>query len=121
MFDEAHGLVEDVRFREAYGTSIRRLLEIRGCTIMFCSATLSPHFMQDFWRHLKIDFRPEDSILTVRSPTQRPNIFYQVLNLGLGAPPPWKNEVAHSQGQNKRDETSFKTNNDNACTPSRDS
>src|SRR5258708_34052774 len=99
MFDEAHWLVEDVRFREAYGTSIRRLLEIRGCTIIFCSATLSPHFMQDFWRHLKIDFRPEDSILTVRSPTQRPNIFYQVLNLGLGTPPPWKNEVAHSEWQ----------------------
>ncbi len=108
MFDEAHGLVEDVRFREAYGTSIRRLLEIRGCTIMFCSATLSPHFMQDFWRHLKIDFRPEDSILTVRSPTQRPNIFYQVLNLGLGTPPPWKNEVAHSEWQDKWIQASVK-------------
>src|SRR5260221_11324789 len=108
MFDEAHGLVEDVRFREAYGTSIRRLLEIRGCTIMFCSATLSPHFMQDFWRHLKIDFRREDSILTVRSLTQRPNIFYQVLNLGLRTPPPRKNKLAHSEWQNKRIQASIK-------------
>ncbi len=87
MFDEAHGLVEDLKFRETYGTSIKRLMEIRGCTIMFCSATLSPQFMHDFWRNLKIDFRPQDSIITVRSPTQRPNIFYQVLNLGLGKQP----------------------------------
>src|SRR5260221_8355633 len=75
-----------------------RLEDALSCS----AATLSPHFMQDFWRHLKIDFRPEDSILTVRSPTQRPNIFYQVLNLGLGTPPPWKNEVAHSEWQEKR-------------------
>src|SRR5258708_13940407 len=110
MFDGANGLGEGVMFREGYGTSIRRLLEIRGCTIMFCSATLSPHFMQAFWRHLKIDFRPEDSILTVRSPTQRPNIFYQVLNLGLGTPPPCKNEVSHSEWQAHRVHTSVHRN-----------
>ena len=89
MFDEAHGLVEDKRFRESYGMSVRKLMAIRGCTIMFCSATLSPHFMEDFWRVLKIGFRPEDCILTIRSPTQRVNIFYQVLNLQVGTQPKW--------------------------------
>src|SRR5260221_13943353 len=81
-----------------------RLEDALSCS----AATLSPHFMQDFWRHLKIDFRPEDSILTVRSPTQRSNIFYQVLNLGLGTPPPWKNEVAYSEWQEKEKQTSGK-------------
>jgi len=101
MFDEAHGLVEDKRFREAYGTSVRKLMEMRGCTIMFCSATLSPHFMDDFWRVLKVDYRPESSILTIRSPTQHSNIFYQVLNLNLGAEPEWGNLEAMDAWETK--------------------
>ena len=106
MFDEAHGLVEDKRFRESYGTSVRKLMEIRGSTIMFCSATLSPHFMEDFWRVLKIGYRPEDCILTIRSPTQRGNIFYQVLNLNVGARPQWTDMEAMDAWMSKWIQTS---------------
>src|SRR5258707_1217722 len=99
MFDEAHGLVEDVRFREAYGTSIRRLLEIRGCTIMFCSATLSPHFMQDFWRHLKIALGHHPPPLPSTPPPDPRNPFPQRPIPALGSPRPRHPALPHPRSQ----------------------
>ncbi|KAF8319906.1 P-loop containing nucleoside triphosphate hydrolase protein [Cantharellus anzutake] len=88
MYDEAHGLVEDSTFRDAYDCSITKLMQLQNCPILFCSATLPPQYMHAFWNVLKAEFRPQDTVQVIRSPTQRHNICYQVLDCKVGHPPP---------------------------------
>jgi superfamily II DNA helicase RecQ len=87
VFDEAHGLVEDSAFRSSYNATIMQLMKMPNCTIMFCSATMSPHHMEQFWNAVKVEFSPGTSIQIIHSRTQRPNICYQVLNSQLGRSP----------------------------------
>jgi superfamily II DNA helicase RecQ len=100
MFDEAHGVVEDAAFRVAYDASINQLMQLQHCVMLFCSATMSPHHMDRFWKVLKLKFRPGDCVEVIRSPTQRGNIFYQVLNFKLGGPP-GKGDAGYGEWQEK--------------------
>ena len=75
MFDEANGIVEDQKFCDAYSTSVSHLLEITKSILLFCSATMPPNYMADFWKLVKLPFKAQQCALTICSPTHRANIF----------------------------------------------
>ncbi|KAF9507899.1 hypothetical protein BS47DRAFT_1253060, partial [Hydnum rufescens UP504] len=86
LFDEAHGLMEDAMWRRMYLGALRQVLSYPNVVCHFLSATFPPSFMGKFWSMINYKYQPEAAFVVLRSCTQRPNHFYQILNLGLG----WK-------------------------------
>jgi hypothetical protein len=86
IFDEAHGLMEDSNWRRMYLGSLREILSYPNIVCHFLSATFPPSFMNDFWAMIGYKFHPKEAFAVLRTSTQRPNHFYQIMNLDIG----WK-------------------------------
>ncbi|KAF8322910.1 P-loop containing nucleoside triphosphate hydrolase protein [Cantharellus anzutake] len=87
MFDEAHGIMEDRRFRPAYEDAIHKLSRLQDAPIVFTSGTMSRDFMSEFWRALDIRYQPDEAAIVIHTSTQRPQIFYQFMVLDVGQEP----------------------------------
>ncbi|KAF8324680.1 uncharacterized protein EI90DRAFT_3129645 [Cantharellus anzutake] len=87
MFDEAHGIVEDQLFRPAYLDAIRKLMQLQNAPILFTSGTMLWGFTWKFWKAADLLYRPDQSAVVIHTRTQRPQIFYQFVVLGMGQEP----------------------------------
>ncbi|KAF8312305.1 uncharacterized protein EI90DRAFT_3023133 [Cantharellus anzutake] len=87
MFDEAHGIVEDQLFHPAYLDAVRKLMQLQNAPILFMSGTMSRGFTWKFWKAADLLYRPDQSAVVIRTRTQRPQIFYQFVVLGMGQEP----------------------------------
>src|SRR5258708_29311643 len=96
MFDEAHGIVEDQRFRPDYISAVRRLSELPGTPVIFTSGTMSAQFTHQFWKVLDLMYRPDQAAIVVRTRTQQPKVFYQFMVLNTGYPPSMKSPARTS-------------------------
>ncbi|KAF9505534.1 hypothetical protein BS47DRAFT_1245520, partial [Hydnum rufescens UP504] len=81
IFDEAHGLMEDANWRQMYLGALRHVLSFPNVVCHFLSATFPPAFEGDFWKMIGYKYQSNEAFKVLRSSTQRPNHFYQMLNL----------------------------------------
>lgn len=83
VVDEAHILVEDKQFRSTLGAFCNQISKIPSTVICLQSATIPPQFEHELWGAIGMEHRPElTRTLRVQS-TQRSNLSYQILSLGL--------------------------------------
>ncbi|KAF8318857.1 uncharacterized protein EI90DRAFT_3020916 [Cantharellus anzutake] len=87
MFNEAHGIIEDQLFHPAYLDAIRKLMQLQNAPILFASGTMSWGFTWKFWKAADLLYRPDQSVVVIHMRTQRPQIFYQFVVLGMGQEP----------------------------------
>ncbi|KAF8319900.1 uncharacterized protein EI90DRAFT_3132207 [Cantharellus anzutake] len=65
MFDEAHGITEDQRFRPAYEDAIHKLSWLQDAPIIFTSGTMSRDFTSEFWKALDIWYLPDEAFMVL--------------------------------------------------------
>ena len=82
VVDEAHILVEDVNFREGISQFCKQIASIPNTIIVLQSATIPPAFEHQLWEALGLVPSPLLT-RTLRVPTQRANLMYQIHELGL--------------------------------------
>ena len=82
VIDEAHILVEDAEFRPTMAQFCRQIASIPNTIIVLQSATIPPAFEHQLWEAFGLEASPHLT-RTLRVPTQRANLSYQVLEVNL--------------------------------------
>lgn len=86
IFDEAHGIAEDTKWRDTYKHLWHAICTIPNMCMQFLTATLSPQHEAQLWKTLHIEVTPS-TVHTLRSTTNRLNISYQWVSVNVGEAP----------------------------------
>ncbi|KAF9513989.1 hypothetical protein BS47DRAFT_1392880 [Hydnum rufescens UP504] len=84
MYDEAHGLLDDSQYRPEYITALRFLLGLTHTVVFMLSGTMPPQSMPFlFEEKMGLGVEELGSFRTLRLPTNRLNLFYQLSSIQI--------------------------------------